>query len=157
MDLIKSTNGALYIADETNTLIKNGVSVKFPGRGVVDDKGNFRKMTEDETKKTNLARELREEALAAHSPISLRPCATGEKLVCFGLYASTALKNTDSKYEPGSVKEVDPSELKLNPFVSHGIINDMHIEDKDGVDVGRIGFQGRFRLSLAGRIHSHFI
>src|SRR5271155_1694442 len=137
------TGGKMFVNEHTTfTEINNGVpNVKhFPGNGVIDDQGQFRKLTEDEEKDVAIHSALHEEAKTAGSCVSLNNHPLlGRRILFFGDRGSIPL---NEKYDPGSVSQVSADELKQTPFVSTGTINGSMKVDMKMVTALSIGSSG---------------
>ena len=104
--------------DDKTKVIENGVEcTPYPGSGVVDDTGKFRLLTADEKADRTATESLYTEAMAAHSPISLRPHPATKQFVLFFGNRASCMIPIGSVYTPGTVTVMSAQDLKETPFV----------------------------------------
>jgi hypothetical protein len=148
------TGTGIFYVDEKTVLTENGVKrTPFPCAGILQN-GVFRKMTDKEVTHLKLLDELRNEARAAGSPISLRPDDEGHIVVFVNGSMSWQLPPGET-YTPGTVTRLTDADLKLDPFVNDGKILATHdgktqgfaveMGKKGHVTAGRCGHKGEFR------------
>lgn len=141
--------GGLVWVNEGTVLEENGKQSRpFPREGVIDHTGQFRDPTPLEVADREHIHALKREAAEAKSPISLRPHRDGHYLVCFKHGAARV--PIGQTFNPGTVVALTAEELKSDPFVSNGTINDNPIETRNEIVCGAtLERRGAFRLQYA--------